>query len=99
MAETYTHGVWIVKAGEEDAFVTAWTDFASWGHSWPGAGRLTLVRDTAEPARYMSFGSWESFEAQRAWKDSEEFRPRMGRVRQHVEDFTPSVFELVTSVG
>jgi heme-degrading monooxygenase HmoA len=98
MAETYTHGVWMVKAGEEDGFVTAWTEFASWGHSWPGAGRLTLVRDTTEPSRYMSFGSWESFDAQRAWKDSPEFKVRMARVREHVVDFTPSVFEVVTAV-
>ena len=46
----------------------------------------------------MSFGAWESFDAQRAWKDSPEFRERMARVQQHVENFTPSVFELVTAV-
>ena len=46
----------------------------------------------------MSFGAWESFDAQRAWKDSPEFRERMARVQHHVEDFTPSVFELVTAV-
>jgi hypothetical protein len=30
--------------------------------------------------------------------DSPEFRERMMRVRQHVEDFTPSLFEHVTAV-
>jgi len=99
MAETYTNGVWIVKTGEEDAFESAWTEFASWAKTWPGAGTLRLVRDVSESDRYMSFGVWESFDAQRAWKDSPEFRERMARVRQHVEDFTPSVFELVTAVG
>jgi heme-degrading monooxygenase HmoA len=98
MAETYTNGVWIVKSGEEDAFVAAWTEFASWGHTWPGSATMQLVRDTYEPSRYMSFGAWESFDAQRAWKDSAEFKERMARVRQHVEDFTPSVFELVTAL-
>ena len=98
MAETYTNGVWIVKVGEEDAFVAAWTEFASWGHTWSGAGTLRLVRDVSESNRYMSFGAWESFDAQRAWKDSPEFRERMARVQQHVDDFTPSVFELVTAV-
>ena len=98
MAETYTNGVWIVKAGEEDAFVSAWTEFASWGHTWPGAGTLRLVRDSYTPSRYMSFGAWESFDAQQAWKDSADFKERMARVRQHVEDFTPSVFELVTAL-
>ena len=46
----------------------------------------------------MSFGPWESFEAQQAWKDSPEFKERIARVKQHTEDFTPSVFEHVTAV-
>ena len=82
MAETYTNGVWIVKPGEEDAFVSAWREFASWGHTRPGCGTLRLVRDTSEASRYMSFGAWESFEAQRAWKDDPEFGERMARVQR-----------------
>jgi heme-degrading monooxygenase HmoA len=98
LTETYTSGMWLVKEGEEDEFVAAWRDFASWGHTWPGCGTLRLVRDHYEPNRFMSFGPWESFEAQQAWKDSPEFKERIMRVRQHVEDFTPSVFEHVTAV-
>ena len=74
MAETYTNGIWLVKEGEEDDFVSAWRDFASWGHTWPGCGTLRLTRDHYEPNRFMSFGPWESFEAQQAWKDSPEFK-------------------------
>ena len=98
MAETYTNGVWIVKDGEDEAFVAAWREFASWGHTWPGCGTLRLVRDVGEPNRYMSFGPWKSFDHQQAWKDDPEFRERIGRVRVHVDDFTPSVLELVTAV-
>jgi len=98
MPETYTNGVWHVKDGEEDAFVDAWREFASWGHTWPGCGTLRLVRDRHEPSRFMSFGPWESFEAQQAWKDDPAFKERIGRVRQHTDEFTPSVFELVTIV-
>ena len=57
------------------------------------------VRDVDEPARYLSFAPWESFEAQAAWKADPEFGERIGRVRQHTDEFTPSVFELVTQVG
>jgi hypothetical protein len=46
----------------------------------------------------VSFGPCESFDAQQAWKDLPEFKERIMRVRRHVEDFTPSVFELVTAV-
>jgi heme-degrading monooxygenase HmoA len=61
-------------------------------------GTLRLVRDPDQPTRYMSFAPWESFEVQRAWKESDEFRERIMRVRRHTEDFTPSTFELVTQV-
>jgi heme-degrading monooxygenase HmoA len=98
MAETYTHGTWLVKEGEEDEFVDAWRDFVSWGSTWEGSGTFRLVRNVDEPSRYMSFAPWESFEAQKAWKENPEFRERIGRVRNHTSDFTPSVFELVTVV-
>jgi heme-degrading monooxygenase HmoA len=99
MAKTYTHGTWLVKAGEEDEFVAAWRDFVSWARTWPGSPTFQLVRDHYEPNRFMSFGPWESFEAQQAWKDSPEFKERIGRVKQHTEEFTPSVFDHVTAVG
>ena len=92
MAETYTNGIWMVKPGEEDEFIAAWREFASWGHTWPGCGTLRLTRDHYEPRRFMSFGPWESFDAQQAWKDSPEFKARIARVQQHTEEFTPSVF-------
>ena len=56
------------------------------------------MRDVHEPGRYMSFAPWESFDAQQAWKDSPEFRERISRVRAHTDEFTPAVFELVTTV-
>jgi heme-degrading monooxygenase HmoA len=99
MAETYTNGIWMVKKGEEDAFVAAWRDFVSWASTWPGSGTFRLVRDVDEPSRFMSFAPWGSFDAQAAWKQNPEFRERIGRVKSHTSDFTPSVFELVTTVN
>jgi len=46
----------------------------------------------------MSFAPWESFEAQRAWKEDPEFRERIGRVRAHCEEFEPWTFELSAEV-
>jgi heme-degrading monooxygenase HmoA len=71
----------------------------AWASGFPGSETFWLVRDLDQPARYMSFAPWESFDAQRAWKDTPEFRERIGRVRAHCDDFQPSVFELVTRVG
>jgi heme-degrading monooxygenase HmoA len=98
MPETYTSGTWVVKEGEEDAFVAAWTEFVEWASEQPGSGTFRLVRDVEDPSRFMSFAPWESFEAQRAWKETDEFRERMARVQQHVAEFTPSVYELVTQL-
>jgi heme-degrading monooxygenase HmoA len=98
MPETYTSGVWVTKEGEEDEFVAAWRDFADWASQTAGSGTMRLVRDVEQPSRFMSFAPWESFEAQQAWKQSDEFRERMARVQQHVAQFTPAVYELVTAV-
>jgi len=98
VTETYTGGVWVVKPGEEDAFVEAWRGFVTWASSMPGSGTFRLVRNVEQPNTYQSFAPWESFGAQQAWKDLPEFRERIMRVRAHCEDFQPSVYELVTTV-
>jgi heme-degrading monooxygenase HmoA len=98
MAETYTSGMWTVKPGEEDAFVEEWTAFVTWASAMPGSGTFRLVRDLDHPSKYMSFAPWESFDAQRAWKELHEFPERIGRVRSHCEDFQPFTSELVTEV-
>ena len=98
MTETYTSGVWVVKSGEEDAFVREWTDFVAWASSFAGSGTFRLVRDLDQPGRYLSFAPWESFEAQQAWKEEPEFRERIMRVRSHCEDFQPSTHGLVARV-
>lgn len=98
MPETYTSGTWVVKDGEEEAFVAAWRAFVQWAAEHDGSGTFRLVRDVDDRSRYISFAPWESFEAQQAWKDEPEFRERIGRVRQHCDDFKPSVLELVTTV-
>jgi heme-degrading monooxygenase HmoA len=98
VTETYSHGTWVVKSGEEDAFVEAWRQFVTWASTMDGSGTFRLVRDVDRPGHFMSFAPWETFEAQNAWKQLPEFRERIGRVRAHCEDFEPSVFELVTVV-
>jgi heme-degrading monooxygenase HmoA len=99
MTETYTSGTWMVKAGEEEAFVAAWTEFVAWASEMPRSGTFRLVRDVDQPSHFMSFAPWESSEAQDAWKQLPEFPERLGRVRAHCDDFQPHVFELVTTVG
>jgi heme-degrading monooxygenase HmoA len=97
MAATYTTGTWTPNPGACDAFVEAWTEFAAWASSMPGAGTLRLVCDVREPSRYVSFGAWSSPEAITEWKTSGEFRERLAHVLQHVADFRPSELALVAT--
>jgi heme-degrading monooxygenase HmoA len=97
MTEVYTTGSWKPTQGSEEAFVEAWSTFATWASEMPGAGTLRLVRDLHEPGRFVSFGSWESIDQVKAWKGSPEFRERMGLVLQHVDDFQPTQLALVST--
>jgi heme-degrading monooxygenase HmoA len=99
MPETYTSGLWVVKESKEQDFVAAWTDFVTWAKDQPGSGKFRLVRDTEDPRSFLSFAPWASFDDQKAWKQTDEFRARMKRVQEHVERFEPSTYELVTEVG
>lgn len=98
MSETYSSGAWTDREGEGEAFVEAWTEFARWLRTMPGAGTARLTRDLSEPQRYLSFAPWGSPEAMQAWKSAPEFRERMAAVQEHVADFKPSEFELVAEV-
>jgi heme-degrading monooxygenase HmoA len=97
MSDIYTTGTWTPYPGKEEEFVRAWTEFASWASSMPGAGVLSLTRDIRDSERFISFGGWESLEQVRAWKSSPEFRERMAQVLRHVAEFQPSELKLVAT--
>ena len=98
MGEVYTTGAWKPRAGREDAFVEAWTEFAAWASGMAGAGTLRLARDTRDRERFVSFGRWKSNESVRAWKGDPEFRERLAQVMQYVDEFAPTELELVAAV-
>jgi heme-degrading monooxygenase HmoA len=95
LAEVYSSGTWKCKEGEEEQFVAAWTEFAKWLGTMPGAGSARLTKDMDNPGHYMSFAPWESIDAMHAWKSAPEFREHMGAVQAHVAEFTPHEMELV----
>jgi len=94
----YTTGSWKPFPGHEDAFLQAWGEFMTWAASLPGAGHAVLTRDEREPGRFVSFAVWESIAAVRGWKDSPEFKPRMGRVQEHVDKFAPTELDVVLQI-
>jgi len=94
----YTTGSWKPFPGHEDAFLEAWEEFMTWATGLPGAGEAVLARDEREPGRFVSFAAWESIDAVRGWKDSPEFKPRMGRVQEHIDKFAPTELDVVLQI-
>ena len=67
MGQPYTMGTWVTQPEKEDAFVAAWREFADWtSREVGGATSALLLRDVAEPRRFVSIGPWESLEASRS---------------------------------
>jgi heme-degrading monooxygenase HmoA len=97
VTEIYTTGTWKPSAGKADAFIEAWAGFAAWASGRPGAGTLRLTHDVRDAEVYLSFGAWESSDAVRAWKSAPDFRDRLARVLQHVDEFTPTELALVAT--
>lgn len=96
MQRLYTMGFLDVAPEQEDDFVKAWTEFATWASTQPGAGAIRLTRDARAPGRYVSLGLWNDAEAVRTWKSKPEFKQRLGRMRQLTTSFEPT--ELFTLV-
>jgi heme-degrading monooxygenase HmoA len=97
MSELITTGIWLIKPGEEEAFVQAWTSFAEWAATMPGATTLRLCVDRGNASRYISFAPWIDAASAHAWKTRPDFRERMGRVQQHVAAFEPIELDLVAA--
>lgn len=69
----YTVGVWMVKAGNEDAFIRAWAAFARWTvDNVPGAREARLLQDMDRPQWFISLGPWDDADSIDAWRQ----RPR-----------------------
>jgi heme-degrading monooxygenase HmoA len=97
MAQTYTTGRWQVNPGSDGAFVERWAEFATWASGMPGAGTLRLMRDVRDAGVFVSSGAWEGIDAIRAWKTHPEFRERMARVLEHVDEFEPAELAVIVT--
>lgn len=95
----YTHALWRVKPGEEDAFIAAWSDLAD-AFSSLSARPLwgTLVRSMADPSVFFSFGPWRGMEDVQGMRADPRAQQAMARVRAHCVESTPEPCSLVRHV-
>lgn len=75
---------WTVGPGNEDAFIETWRDFARWTveHQPGAAGDGTLLRDTENPRRFVSFGPWNDPRSMAAWRKTPGFQAFFARFRE-----------------
>jgi len=95
----FTHAVWKVRPGSEDAFVAAWDDLAERFSALPQPPLWgTLIRSLGETQLFVSFGSWPNRAALQAMREDEESRAGLERLRALCIEATPGTFELVRHV-
>jgi quinol monooxygenase YgiN len=64
LGQPYTSGDWLVKEGNEQAFVDLWEKVADFCvQNYPGARGFRLIRDAANPRHFISFGEWNDFDS------------------------------------
>ncbi len=95
---TYTAGIWHVKAGMEERFINEWSAFAKWTDAhFPGNGKGNLLQDQKDLSRFISFGDWKNEEEIMRWRDCAEFKNFVSRVKEICDDFQPNTLKLVSS--
>ena len=100
MPGPYTFGDWYTKSGAETQFVEAWNEFAQWtAANVAGATWATLLRDEADPRRFVSFGPWRDEEAVAQWRAHPGFSERVGRLQEHLESFLPATMTVAAEAG
>ena len=61
IGQLFSSGHWLVKPGKEAEFISAWDTFAQWTvQTQAGAGSGHLLQDTANSRSFLSFGPWDS---------------------------------------
>jgi quinol monooxygenase YgiN len=86
MGKHWTSGHWYIKPGKENEFVAAWRRLAEWSLvALPGAGRPMLLRDSAQPTRFVSFGSWETLALIEDFRSRPEFAAALAEIRPLTE--------------
>jgi len=93
-------GVWVTKPGHEEDFIATWRELGDWTQTEIGGNASAkLLRDLADPRRFVSIGPWDSLEAIEAWRALPGFRERVARMRELLDSFEPYTLDLVAEVG
>jgi heme-degrading monooxygenase HmoA len=98
VGEPYQSGRWLVNPGSEDEFIERWTTFTQWSlDNAAGTESFVLLRDSVEPRRFLSIGTFESHEAVRQWRERPEFSELRNACIELCEEFEPHEYTVAAS--
>jgi quinol monooxygenase YgiN len=93
MARVWTHGTWIAKPGQEDAFVRGWSKLARDVMAEFRGEPPTLLRDRDKPNIFKTFGAWPDIEAIEEFRSSDTFRAAVAELQPLLESFEPMTLD------
>jgi len=80
----YTSGNFLVRQGEEEAFISAVNDVAEWTMvNFSAAREITLLQDPSRNGRFLTVIRWDDEESIEAWRSDAEFGAYMTQLRDH----------------
>jgi heme-degrading monooxygenase HmoA len=96
--DIYTLGIWTVKPGNEKEFIKGWTEFANWtDKNISGPGKAYLLQDEKNPLRFISFGPWDNEMSIQGWRECNEFKSFVAKVKDLCDDFQPNTLKVVST--
>ena len=87
MGTVWTHGTWMVKPGNEEAFVDAWTRPARSVTDRFQSERPILLRDRERPNVFETFGAWPSIAVVEEFRASDLLRDGVAELQPLLESF------------
>lgn len=95
--EIYTLGIWKVKPGKEKELIKEWTKFANWSRkNVSGAGQAYLLQDENDSLRFISFGPWDKESSIQLWRETNEFKNFVAKVKDLCDDFQPNTLRIAS---
>ena len=98
--QPYTLARWLVKQGQEGAFVAAWHELAAFflGLRQPPRWGV-LLRSVDEPRLFYSFGPWPSLETIAAMRADPRTPDAMARLTNLCDEAAPGTFLVAAAAG
>jgi hypothetical protein len=98
--QPYTLARWVVRDGEEDAFVVAWWQLAAFFLSLREPPRWgTLLRSAEDPRLFYSFGPWPRMETIAAMRAHPETPFQIGQLTAMCEESALGTFLVAATAG